>query len=139
MPSPMKSQAPSKAKPALGIDIGGRLRGLAVEWIQDVIGPGLWRLLRPIIDASSPRAQAEARRRLFGIDTGDLDDALTLLITGPDPKLQRGALRHLPPGGMGGLSPRLQEAVREAARDPDRRVRAAAEEALQRFESGAVA
>ena len=63
---------------------------------------------------------------------------LPLRDNGPGLKLQCGALRHLPPGGMGELSTRLQEAVRDAARDPDRRVRAA-EETLQRFESGAAA
>ncbi len=105
----------------------GQLQALAVEWLDNVLDPQMRRRLRPIVDAPSMEAVAEAGRRLVGVDVSALDEALSLLIEGPDPKMQASALGMIPHAA----TPKLLRLAEAATSDPDPRVRAAAEWVLE--------
>jgi HEAT repeat protein len=105
----------------------GQLRALAVEWLDNVLDPQRRRQLRPIVDPPSMKAVAEAGRRLVGVDVNELDEALALLITGPDAKMQASALGMIPHVA----TPELLRLAEKATTDPDPRVRVAAEWVLE--------
>ncbi len=105
----------------------GQLRALAVEWLDNVLDPQRRRQLRPIVDPPSMEAVAEAGRRLVGVDVNELDEALALLITGPDAKMQASALGMIPHVA----TPELLRLAEKATTDPDPRVRTAAEWVLE--------
>jgi hypothetical protein len=104
-----------------------QLRAMAVEWLDNVLDPQMRQRLRPIVDPPSLEAVAEAGRRLVGVNVRRLDDALAMLIRGPDAKMQASALGMIPRAP----SPRLLRLAEAATDDPDPRVRAAAEWVLE--------
>jgi ATP/ADP translocase/HEAT repeat protein len=110
-----------------------QLRALAVEWLDNVLDPQMRRRLRPIVDPPSMEAVAEAGRRLVGVDVNELDEALALLITGPDAKMQASALGMIPHV----TTPELLRLAEKATTDPDPRVRTAAEWVLEHTDRAA--
>lgn len=112
-----------------------QLRALAVEWIDNVLDPQMCRRLRPIVDPPSMEAVAEAGRRLAGVNVNELDEALALLITGPDPKMQASALGMMPHVA----TPKLLRLTGGATSAPDPRVQAAAEWVLENTDLAAAA
>ena len=71
-----------------------RLQALAVEWLSSVLDHDLRKLLDPIIDPPSLATTAEAGAHVLDRRVDTLEDALLLLIDGPDPRLQACALYY---------------------------------------------
>ncbi|NBC17717.1 MAG: hypothetical protein GVY18_10430, partial [Bacteroidetes bacterium] len=109
------------------------LRALAVEWLNSVLDYDLRQLLGPIIDPPSLQATAETGARLLGQQVHSLEDALLLLIDGPDPRLQACAFYH----AAAAPSTTLIDRARDATDDVDERVRTAAAWMLEHVSTAA--